>query len=106
MSLAQQLVLSYRSFLDKKKRPDGRGLTDSRSIMIRVGTVTTAEGSSTVRMGHTTVMCGIKAEIATPALRQPDQGLIVPNVELYACCSPMFKASAFLEPGKSQEQPV
>ncbi|ROT69495.1 putative plexin domain-containing protein 2 [Penaeus vannamei] len=82
----------YRSFLDKKKRPDGRGLTDSRSIMIRVGTVTTAEGSSTVRMGHTTVMCGIKAEIATPALRQPDQGLIVPNVELYACCSPMFKA--------------
>lgn len=60
--------------------------------MIRVGTVTTAEGSSTVRMGHTTVMCGIKAEIATPALRQPDQGLIVPNVELYACCSPMFKA--------------
>ncbi|XP_047500481.1 exosome complex component RRP43-like [Penaeus chinensis] len=82
----------YRSFLDKKKRPDGRGLTDSRNIMIRVGTVTTAEGSSTVRMGHTTVMCGIKAEIATPALRQPDQGLIVPNVELYACCSPMFKA--------------
>ncbi|XP_071512732.1 exosome complex component RRP43-like isoform X2 [Panulirus ornatus] len=65
---------------------------DARSITIRVGTVTTAEGSSTVRVGHTTVMCGIKAEIATPALRNPNQGFIVPNVELYPCCSPMFKA--------------
>lgn len=78
--------------MEHNKRPDGRGLGNFRSINVKVGTVTTAEGSATVRLGHTTVMCGIKAEIATPTLRHPDEGFIVPNVELYPCCSPMFKA--------------
>ncbi|KAG0729969.1 Exosome complex component RRP43 [Chionoecetes opilio] len=82
----------YRTFLEHRKRPDGRGLANFRPINIKVGTVTTAEGSATVRLGHTTVMCGIKAEIATPTLRHPDEGFIVPNVELYPCCSPMFKS--------------
>ncbi|KAK8394637.1 hypothetical protein O3P69_005832 [Scylla paramamosain] len=82
----------YKTFLEHSKRPDGRGLSNFRPINIKVGTVTTAEGSATVRLGHTTVMCGIKAEIATPTLRHPDEGFIVPNVELYPCCSPMFKA--------------
>ncbi|KAG7171792.1 Exosome complex component RRP43-like [Homarus americanus] len=81
----------YKSFLEKNKRPDGRGLMKVRPITIKIGTVTTAEGSSTVRVGHTTVMCGIKAEIATPALRNPDEGFIVPNVELYPCSSPKIK---------------
>ncbi|KAK8743139.1 hypothetical protein OTU49_001551 [Cherax quadricarinatus] len=62
-----------------------------RPITVKVGTITTADGSSTVRVGHTTVICGIKAEIATPVLRNPNQGFIVPNVELYPCCSHMFK---------------
>lgn len=82
----------YKTFLEHSKRPDGRGLSTFRPINIKVGTVTTAEGSATVRLGHTTVMCGIKAEIATPTLRHPDEGFVVPNVELYPCCSPMFKA--------------
>ncbi|XP_045595920.1 exosome complex component RRP43 [Procambarus clarkii] len=81
----------YKSFLEKNKRPDGRGLMSVRPITVKVGTVTTAEGSSTVRVGHTTVMCGIKAEIATPTLRNPNEGFIVPNVELYPCCSHQFK---------------
>ncbi|XP_050735267.1 exosome complex component RRP43-like [Eriocheir sinensis] len=82
----------YKTFLEHNKRPDGRGLAKFRAINIKVGTITTAEGSATVRLGHTTVMCGIKAEIATPTLRHPDEGFLVPNVELYPCCSPMFKA--------------
>nr|XP_053657537.1 exosome complex component RRP43-like [Cherax quadricarinatus] len=81
----------YKSFLEKNKRPDGRGLMSVRPITVKVGTITTADGSSTVRVGHTTVICGIKAEIATPVLRNPNQGFIVPNVELYPCCSHMFK---------------
>ncbi|KAK7085188.1 Exosome complex component RRP43 [Halocaridina rubra] len=82
----------YKSFLEQNKRPDGRGLVDTRPITIKVGTVNTAEGSATVRIGHTAVMCGVKAELAKPALRKPNEGFIVPNVELYPCCSPKFKA--------------
>lgn len=82
----------YKSFLEQSKRPDGRGLDKVRPITINVGTVNTADGSATVRIGHTAVMCGIKAELATPTLRKPNEGFIIPNVELYPCCSPKFKA--------------
>jgi len=82
----------YKSFLDKGKRPDGRSLTEVRPTVIRTGSITTAEGSATVRLGNTSVVCGIKAEIAVPELRNPDSGFVVPNIELYPCCSPMFKA--------------
>ncbi|XP_068251067.1 exosome complex component RRP43-like [Palaemon carinicauda] len=82
----------YKSFLEQNKRPDGRGLTEVRPITINVGTVNTADGSATVRVGNTAVMCGIKAELATPILRKPNEGFIIPNVELYPCCSPKFKA--------------
>ena len=77
--------------MEQSKRPDGRKLTEVRPITINVGTVTTADGSATVRIGHTAVMCGIKAELATPTLRKPNEGFVIPNVELYPCCSPKFK---------------
>lgn len=42
-------------------RPDGRGLLEFRPVSINIGTVTTAEGSAVVRVGNTTVICGVKA---------------------------------------------
>uniref|UniRef100_A0A2P2I7C2 Ribosomal RNA-processing protein 43 n=1 Tax=Hirondellea gigas TaxID=1518452 RepID=A0A2P2I7C2_9CRUS len=81
----------YKSFLSKKQRPDGRGWNTARSITVRVGSVGTAEGSATVRLGNTTVVCGIKAEVCRPTLEQPNRGFVVPNVELYPCCSAQFK---------------
>ncbi|KAK3856360.1 hypothetical protein Pcinc_025882 [Petrolisthes cinctipes] len=80
----------YKTFLDSNKRPDGRRLLKFRPVVVKVGTVSTAEGSATVRFGHTTVVCGVKAEIATPTLNNPHQGFVVPNVELHPCCSPNF----------------
>ena len=57
-------------------------------------------------MGETTIVCGIKAEIAEPNTSTPEDGFvgelfilhgkeskltIVPNVDLPAICSPKFK---------------
>jgi len=44
-----------------------------------------------VRLGETTVVCGVKAEIAEPELDAPTDGFLVPNVEISAICSPKFK---------------
>jgi len=44
-----------------------------------------------VRLGDTTVVCGVKAEIAEPELDKPNDGFFVPNVDLPAICSPRFK---------------
>ncbi|KAF9476725.1 hypothetical protein BDN70DRAFT_882040 [Pholiota conissans] len=42
-------------------------------------------------MGDTTVVCGIKAEIAEPELDRESEGFLVPNLDLPAMCSPKFK---------------
>lgn len=61
-----------------------------------------------MRLGDTTVVCGVKAEIAEPELDSPQDGffgvfinklcsvvgltdLSVPNVDLPAICSPKFR---------------
>jgi len=36
-------------------------------------------------------VCGIKAELCEPELDNPDEGFIVPNIDLPALCSPKFK---------------
>jgi exosome complex component RRP43 len=43
---------------------------------LRVGSVTTADGSALIRMGETTMVCGIKAEIAEPDAASPNEGFI------------------------------
>jgi len=44
-----------------------------------------------VRIGNTSVVCGIKAEVAEPNVNTPREGYLVPNVELPPMCSPNFK---------------
>lgn len=41
-----------------------------------VGSINTADGSALVRMGGTTIVCGVKAEIAEPDLEKPDEGFL------------------------------
>ncbi|TFK46957.1 hypothetical protein OE88DRAFT_1714739 [Heliocybe sulcata] len=78
-------------FLAENVRPDGRAFDQTRDVTVNVGSITTADGSSLVRLGETTVVCGVKAEIAEPELDSPDEGYIVPNLDLPAMCSPRFK---------------
>ncbi|KIK57457.1 hypothetical protein GYMLUDRAFT_247090 [Collybiopsis luxurians FD-317 M1] len=82
-------------FLEERVRPDGRSIDDDvddgerwRNVEVNVGSISTAHGSALVRLGNTTVVCGVKGEICEPELDNPDQ---VPNVDLPALCSPKFK---------------
>ncbi|KAJ3410801.1 hypothetical protein HDV05_003230 [Chytridiales sp. JEL 0842] len=81
----------HRRFLTHSVRPDGRVLNKFRKVRINVGSISTANGSAMVRMGETTVICGIKAEVAAPKPEAPKDGMIVPNVDMPAICSPKFK---------------
>ncbi|KAJ8596856.1 hypothetical protein M405DRAFT_756868 [Rhizopogon salebrosus TDB-379] len=78
-------------FIAEKFRPDGRTFDEWRNVSVNVGSISTADGSALVRMGDTTIVCGVKAEIAEPDLDLPDQGFLVPNLDLPAICSPKFK---------------
>ncbi|KAI0340831.1 hypothetical protein BDW22DRAFT_1378258 [Trametopsis cervina] len=78
-------------FLAENLRPDGREPAEWRDVSVVVGSVSTADGSALVRLGNTTIVCGVKAEIAEPELDSPDDGFIVPNLDLPAICSPRFK---------------
>ncbi|KAB7497475.1 Exosome complex component RRP43 [Armadillidium nasatum] len=81
----------YRSFIEKQQRPDERKWLEARPVTLKVSSITTADGSATVRLGNTTVVCGVKAEISVPDLREPNKGFIIPNIELHPCCSPTVK---------------
>ncbi|KAI9146103.1 ribosomal protein S5 domain 2-type protein [Paraphysoderma sedebokerense] len=81
----------YRKFISQQIRPDGRGLRRFRKVQIVTGSVSSAEGSAMVKMGNTSVMCGIKAEVSTPPVNSPDIGYFVPNIELSPLCSSKFR---------------
>ena len=44
--------------------------------MTHAGSISTADGSALVRLGDTTVVCGVKAEIAEPDLDRPEDGFL------------------------------
>ncbi|KAG5635289.1 hypothetical protein H0H81_011817 [Sphagnurus paluster] len=81
-------------FISENIRPDARQLDAWRDVSInveKIGSISTANGSALVRLGNTTVVCGVKAEIAEPELDRPGEGFLVPNLDLPAMCSPKFK---------------
>ena len=57
-----------------------------------MSSIGTADGSSLVKLGNTTVICGIKAEFGAPPTDAPDKGYIVPNVDLSPLCSWRFRS--------------
>ena len=44
--------------------------------MRRLGSISTANGSALVRMGNTTIVCGVKAEISEPELDHDGDGFL------------------------------
>jgi len=78
-------------FLEENVRPDGRDFLEFRDCSINTGSISTADGSSLVRLGDTTVVCGVKAEIAEPDLDAPEDGFLVPNLDLSPLRSPKYK---------------
>ncbi|XP_063005269.1 exosome complex component RRP43 isoform X2 [Melospiza melodia melodia] len=82
----------YRRFLKENCRPDGRELGEFRTTTVNIGSITTADGSALVKLGNTTVICGVKAELAAPAVDAANKGYIVPNVELPSLCAERFRS--------------
>lgn len=66
----------FRRFIEESVRPDGRSLHTFRPTSIRQGAISTANGSAMVRIGGTTVICGIKAEVAEPRVDRPKEGYL------------------------------
>jgi len=86
----------YRKFLESDVRPDGRQLGEFRQTYIKLNPIeTTADGSALIKIGNTSVICGVKAELFEPQPDDdPDSGRVIPNVELNAGCSPSFHPGA------------
>lgn len=87
--------ISYLSrFLDSSIREDGRALAAFRDATLTLGSISTADGSAFVRIGNTSCIAAIKAEVAPPQLSRSREGYLIPNVELPAVCSSKFKPGA------------
>ncbi|XP_012527138.1 exosome complex component RRP43 [Monomorium pharaonis] len=84
--------------LEQGVRADGRKFLSFRPVSINVSSIIQADSSALFKLGDTSVVCGIKAELATPKADTPDHGYIVPNVELSPLCSSKFR------PGPPSEQ--
>jgi len=81
----------YRKFVAQSVRPDGRSLEKGRKVTVTPGSIGTAAGSSLVRIGATSVLCGIIPEVAAPLVASPSLGFIVPNLDLSPLCSPRYR---------------
>ncbi|KAJ8978305.1 hypothetical protein NQ317_008177 [Molorchus minor] len=81
----------YRDCLAHDIRPDGRAFDKFRPVLLNIGSIDTTDGSAIAKVGKTTIVCGIKAELCKPKADTPNQGFVVPNLELPPLCSPKFR---------------
>lgn len=84
-------VKYYKDYLENNIRPDGREIADLRPLAINFGSITSADGSAIVKIGNTTVVCGVKAELAPPKPTEPETGYLVPNIEISPLASPRYR---------------
>jgi len=98
----------YKQFLEKDVRPDGRTLGEFRQTYIKLNPIeTTADGSALIKIGNTSVICGVKAELFEPLPDDnPDLGRVIPNVELNAGCSLAFRPGAPSEAAQVASQMI
>ena len=83
----------FRRHLEERIREDGRSLDQFRSASLATGILSQPYGSALVRFGEgTLVTAAVHAEVAEPTLERPNEGFVIPNVELPALCSPQYKA--------------
>ena len=73
------------------KRIDGRGLLDYRPIEIKFGVSNRAEGSVSVKIGKTEVLCGIKMGVQEPYTDHENEGTMTTSMELLPLSSPKFE---------------
>ncbi len=89
-----------RKMAEKNKRLDGRDAESYRQVTIENGVISSAEGSSRVRIGNTHVIAGVKIDVGTPFSDTPEEGVLMVAAELLPLASPEF------EPGPPGEQAI
>ncbi|XP_068092430.1 exosome complex component RRP42 [Hyperolius riggenbachi] len=72
-------------------RTDGRGCEDYRGIEVETDVVSNTTGSARVKIGHTDILVGVKAEIAAPKLERPREGFLEFFVDCSANAAPEFE---------------
>jgi exosome complex RNA-binding protein Rrp42 (RNase PH superfamily) len=65
-----------RKFIEKGVRPDNRNLLEFRMPTIKTNVISTCESSAIVKLGDTSVLCGIRVEVAQPRWDRPDSGYL------------------------------
>lgn len=80
-----------RKIAEKGKRIDGREADAYREITIENNVVTSAEGSSKVKIGNTQVIAGVKLGVGKPFSDTPDEGVLMVAAELLPLASPEFE---------------
>ncbi|XP_023946968.1 exosome complex component RRP43 [Bicyclus anynana] len=81
----------FNDYINQDVRPDGRDFDQQRDVIININGITSADASAIVKCGNTTVVCGIKLELARPKAEEPDIGFLISNVELLPLCSSKFR---------------
>ncbi|KFP84393.1 PREDICTED: exosome complex component RRP42, partial [Acanthisitta chloris] len=72
-------------------RVDGRGCEDYRCAEVETDVVSNTSGSARVKLGHTDILVGIKAEMGTPKLEKPDEGYLEFFVDCSSSATPEFE---------------
>ena len=86
--------------LSKGKRLDGRGLLDTRELVVTPNVIEKAEGSARVKLGNTELIAGVKVNLGTPFPDTPDKGLLIVSAEVLPLASP------YAEPGPPDESTI
>lgn len=89
-----------RKLIEEKVRIDGRAFDQLRQIQIETGIIASAEGSARVRIGNSTVIAGIKADVHEPYPDTPNEGFLIVDCEMVPFASPDF------EPGPPSPEAV
>uniref|UniRef100_A0A4X2M544 Exosome component 7 n=1 Tax=Vombatus ursinus TaxID=29139 RepID=A0A4X2M544_VOMUR len=72
-------------------RVDGRGCEDYRCAEVETDVVSNTSGSARVKLGHTDILVGVKAEMGTPKWERPDEGYLEFFVDCSANATPEFE---------------
>ncbi|XP_043920604.1 exosome complex component RRP42 [Protopterus annectens] len=72
-------------------RVDGRSCEDYRNIEIETDVVSNTSGSARVKLGHTDILVGVKAEMGSPKLERPNEGYLEFFVDCSANATPEFE---------------
>jgi len=84
--LAQDPEKYYPRFLEKNIRPDGRKLKEARSPVGRFDVITRSDGSASVSLGSTMVICATRGEIGIPEEGFDGKGRLTVNVTVAPGC--------------------